>query len=161
MKKIEAFIRHDRFEGIRAELYAIGLPSLSVVEALGSGRQGGIVEHYRGATETLFLRPKLKLEMVVADEDVDGRGRGHPEPRPHRGDGRREDLRPARGARHPHPYRGGRSGRRLGPSREPSRRGRSVMRRGGSRSPAPPAHRFIRSPTGHPGFEEHHAEAGA
>ena len=71
MKKIEAFIRHDRFEGIRAELYAIGLPSLSVVEALGSGRQGGIVEHYRGATETLFLRPKLKLEMVVADEDVD------------------------------------------------------------------------------------------
>ena len=71
MKKIEAFIRHDRFEPIRAELYAIGLPSLSVVEALGSGRQGGIVEHYRGATETLFLRPKLKLEMVVADEDVD------------------------------------------------------------------------------------------
>ncbi len=71
MKKIEAFIRHDRFEAIRAELYAIGLPSISVIEALGSGRQGGIVEHYRGATETLHLRPKLKLEMVVADDDVD------------------------------------------------------------------------------------------
>jgi nitrogen regulatory protein PII len=72
VKKIEAFIRHDRFEAIRAELYAIGLPSLSVSESLGSGRQAGIVEHYRGATETLHLRPKLKLEMVVADEDVDG-----------------------------------------------------------------------------------------
>jgi nitrogen regulatory protein PII len=71
MKKIEAYIRHDRFEAIRAELYAIGLPSISVIETLGSGRQGGIVEHYRGATETLHLRPKLKLEMVVADEDVD------------------------------------------------------------------------------------------
>jgi nitrogen regulatory protein PII len=71
VKKIEAYIRHDRFEAIRAELYAIGLPSLSVIETLGSGRQAGIVEHYRGATETLHLRPKLKLEMVVADEDVD------------------------------------------------------------------------------------------
>jgi nitrogen regulatory protein P-II 1 len=71
VKKIEAYIRHDRFEAIRAELYAIGLPSLSVIETLGSGRQAGIVEHYRGATETLHLRPKLKVEMVVADEDVD------------------------------------------------------------------------------------------
>ena len=71
MKKIEAFIRHERFEAIRAELYAIGLPSLSISEALGSGRQEGIVEHYRGATETLFMRPKLRIEMVVADEDVD------------------------------------------------------------------------------------------
>ncbi len=71
MKKIEAYIRHERFEAIRAELFAIGLPSLSTSEALGSGRQAGIVEHYRGATETLFMRPKLRIELVVADEDVD------------------------------------------------------------------------------------------
>lgn len=71
MKKIEAYVRHERFEGIRAELYAIGLPSLSISEALGSGRQEAIVEHYRGATETLFMRPKLRIELFVADEDVD------------------------------------------------------------------------------------------
>lgn len=71
MKKIEAYIRHEAFEPIRADLYAAGLPSMTVTDALGSGRQGGIVEHYRGATETLFLRPTMKLEIVVADEDVD------------------------------------------------------------------------------------------
>ena len=71
MKKIEAFIRHEALEPIRSELYAIGLPSLSVSDVLGSGRQGGIVEHYRGATEVLYLRPKLKLEIVLDDDDVE------------------------------------------------------------------------------------------
>jgi nitrogen regulatory protein PII len=71
MKKIEAYIRHERFEPIRSELFAAGLPSLTISEALGSGRQGGIIEHYRGATDTLFLRPKLRLEIFLADEDVD------------------------------------------------------------------------------------------
>ena len=71
MRKIEAYIRHEALEPIRAELYAIGLPSLSVFDVLGSGRQAGIVEHWRGASDILHLRPKLKLEMVVADEDVE------------------------------------------------------------------------------------------
>ncbi len=71
MKKIEAYIRHERFEAIRAELFAIGLPSLTIIESLGSGRGEAIVEHYRGATETLHMRPKLKIEVVLADEDVD------------------------------------------------------------------------------------------
>ncbi len=71
MKKIEAYIRHERFEAIRAELFAIGLPSLTILESLGSGRGEAIVEHYRGATETLHMRPKLKIEVVLADEDVE------------------------------------------------------------------------------------------
>ena len=44
MKKIEAFIRHEAFEPIRAELLDKGFPSLSIIEAKGSGRQKGIVE---------------------------------------------------------------------------------------------------------------------
>ena len=71
MQKIEAYIRHEALEAIRSELYAIGLPSMSVSDVLGSGRQAGIVEHYRGATEVLYLRPKLRLDLVVADEDVE------------------------------------------------------------------------------------------
>jgi nitrogen regulatory protein PII len=70
MKKIEAFIRHEAFEPIRAELLDKGFPSLSIVEAKGSGRQKGIVEHYRGSTLTVNVRPKLKLEVVVSDRDV-------------------------------------------------------------------------------------------
>ena len=71
MKKIEAFIRHEAFEPIRSELLEKGFPSISLVEAKGSGRQKGVVEQYRGSTVTVNVRPKLKLEIVVADVDKD------------------------------------------------------------------------------------------
>ncbi len=71
MKKIEAFIRHEAFDAIRDQLDAMGLPSMSVSEVKGSGRQKGFTESYRGAKTTIFLRPKLKLEIVVSDADVE------------------------------------------------------------------------------------------
>ena len=70
MKKVEAFIRHEAFEPIRMELLTLGFPSLSIMEVKGSGRQKGITERYRGAELTNYLRPKVKLECVVADDDV-------------------------------------------------------------------------------------------
>jgi nitrogen regulatory protein PII len=70
MKKIEAFIRHEAFEPIRIDLLELGFPSLSISEVKGSGRQKGIVETYRGAELTNYLRPKIKLECVVDDGDV-------------------------------------------------------------------------------------------
>src|SRR5687767_15287635 len=70
MKKIEAFIRHEAFEPIRLDLLEKGFPSLSVGQYRGSGRQKGITEHYRGSELTIHLRPKMKLEIVVADSDV-------------------------------------------------------------------------------------------
>ncbi len=69
MKKIEAIIRHEAFEPIRAELLDKGFPSLSIIEAKGSGRQKGVVEHYRGSTLTVNVRPKMKIEVVVDDKD--------------------------------------------------------------------------------------------
>ena len=71
MKKIEAYIRHEAFEPIRNELLHLGFPSLSIVEVKGSGRQKGITERYRGAELTNYLRPKLKIECVVATDDVE------------------------------------------------------------------------------------------
>jgi nitrogen regulatory protein PII len=71
MKKIEAFVRHEAFEPIRMELLQLGFPSLTISEVKGSGRQKGITERYRGAELTNYLRPKLKIECVVADRDVD------------------------------------------------------------------------------------------
>ena len=71
MKKIEAFIRHEAFEPIRMELLELGFPSLSISEVKGSGRQKGVTERYRGASVTNNLRPKVKLECVVATGDVD------------------------------------------------------------------------------------------
>jgi len=71
MKKIEAFIRHEALEPIRDRLAQIGLPSMTVAEVKGSGRQRGITESYRGAETTIFLRPKLRLEVALDDDDVE------------------------------------------------------------------------------------------
>jgi nitrogen regulatory protein PII len=71
MKKVEAFIRHEAFEPIRNDLLNLGFPSLSISEVKGSGRQKGITERYRGAQLTNWLRPKVKLECVVATRDVE------------------------------------------------------------------------------------------
>ena len=125
MKKIEAFIRHEALEAIHDRLATMGLPSMSVTEVKGSGRQKGFTESYRGAKTTIFLRPKLKLEMVVDDADVDraidtilelahGRAR------------RGEDLHPPRGGVDPRPH------RRAG------RRGARATPRGGDGLAAPP-----------------------
>ena len=70
MKKVEAYIRHEAFEPIRMELLQLGFPSLTISEVKGSGRQKGITERYRGAELTNYLRPKIKLECVVAEGDV-------------------------------------------------------------------------------------------
>ena len=71
MRMIIAYIRHESFEPIRKDLMDVGLPSLSITEVKGSGRQKGITEHYRGADLQIHLRPKLKIEMVVETEDVE------------------------------------------------------------------------------------------
>jgi nitrogen regulatory protein PII len=70
MKMVVAYIRHEGFEPIRTELLELGFPSLSISEVKGSGRQKGVTERYRGTDLTNYLRPKLKLECVVADGDV-------------------------------------------------------------------------------------------
>ncbi len=70
MKKVEAFIRHEAFEPIRTDLLELGFPSLTISEVKGSGRQKGITERYRGAELTNYLRPKVKIECVVASGDV-------------------------------------------------------------------------------------------
>ncbi len=70
MKMVIAYIRHEAFEPIRMELLELGFPSLSISEVKGSGRQKGITEQYRGSTVTNYLRPKVKIECVVAQRDV-------------------------------------------------------------------------------------------
>jgi nitrogen regulatory protein P-II 1 len=70
MKLVTAYIRHESFEPIRAELLELGFPSLSISEVKGSGRQKGITERYRGAEVTNYLRPKVKIECAVASTDV-------------------------------------------------------------------------------------------
>jgi nitrogen regulatory protein P-II 1 len=70
MKLITAYVRYEAFEPIRQDLVANGLPSLSIVEVKGSGRQRGVTEQYRGSQITNYLRPKLKFEIGVGDDEL-------------------------------------------------------------------------------------------
>ena len=70
MKKVEAFVRHEAFEPIRMELLNARVPLAVDHGGQGLGRQKGITERYRGAELTNYLRPKVKIECVVATGDV-------------------------------------------------------------------------------------------
>ena len=70
MKKVEAFIRHEAFEPDPHGAAPAGLPEHVHHGGQGLGTEKGITERYRGAELTNYLRPKLKIECVVADQDV-------------------------------------------------------------------------------------------
>ena len=71
MKMVVAYIRHEAFEAIRADLLEAGFPSITITEVKGSGRQKAITEHYRGSELAVHLRPKIKIECVVGDHEVE------------------------------------------------------------------------------------------
>ena len=71
MKKVEAFIRHEKVEEVRDALASIGIEGMSFTEIKGFGRQKGYTETYRGARVTIHLRPKVKVETIVNDDAVD------------------------------------------------------------------------------------------
>ena len=73
MIKVEAVVIRERVETvIDAVEDQTGHVGVTVVEAIGHGRQRGITHEYRGRTfESRFL-PKAVLTFVVAEEIADG-----------------------------------------------------------------------------------------
>jgi len=71
--KVEAVVIRERVETvIDAVEHETGHVGVTVVEAIGHGRQRGITHEYRGRTfESRFL-PKALLTFVVADGLADG-----------------------------------------------------------------------------------------
>jgi nitrogen regulatory protein P-II 1 len=70
MKKIEATIRPEKLEPVRAALAEIGILGMTVMKVGGRGRQGGIPLQWRAVEYTVEFLPKVKIEVVVLDEDV-------------------------------------------------------------------------------------------
>jgi nitrogen regulatory protein P-II 1 len=66
MKKIEAIIRRERYEEVRAALEGVGYPGMMVTEIQGHGTQMG-VQIRQGKEYKVGLINKLKLEIVCAD----------------------------------------------------------------------------------------------
>ena len=67
MIKIEAVIRPNVLDAVKACLDEIGVHGLTVTEVRGAGKQKGYTQHYRGEEYAVNLLPKIKLEVVVPD----------------------------------------------------------------------------------------------
>ncbi|MCJ7639230.1 MAG: P-II family nitrogen regulator [Euryarchaeota archaeon] len=71
MKKIMAIIRPTKLQVVKEALDDIGIPSITVTEVKGRGKQKGVIEIYRDREYCIDLLPKLEIDIVVSDEKVD------------------------------------------------------------------------------------------
>ena len=71
MIKIEAIIRPTKLEDVKAALDDLGLTGITVTHVLGSGRQRGRTQHYRGQEYVVNLLDKVKIESIVPDDMAD------------------------------------------------------------------------------------------
>lgn len=67
MIKVEAIIRPQKLEEVKAALDELGIAGITVTEVHGSGRQKGYTQTYRGAEYTINLLQKVKIEVVVPE----------------------------------------------------------------------------------------------
>jgi nitrogen regulatory protein P-II 1 len=68
MVKVEAIIRPQKLDEVKAALDEIGIAGITVTEVHGSGKQKGYTQTYRGAEYTINLLQKVKIEVVVPDD---------------------------------------------------------------------------------------------
>ena len=73
MKLIIAYIKPERLNAVKQELYKRNVFKMSVSNALGCGQQKGYVEAYRGAMAEVNLLKKVRLAIGVNDGARTGR----------------------------------------------------------------------------------------
>ena len=69
-KKIEAIIREEKLDAVKAALESYGYLGMTVSEVSGRGQQGGLVLQWRVGEYKVEFLPKIKVEVVVLDDDV-------------------------------------------------------------------------------------------
>jgi nitrogen regulatory protein P-II 1 len=70
MKRIDAVIRPERLEQVKALLPECDIQGATAAEVRGFGRQRGHTEMYRGTEYSVDFLPKILLTIVAADERV-------------------------------------------------------------------------------------------
>ena len=68
MIKVEAIVREEKFEDVKAALDAIGVNGMTVSQVMGCGIQRGYKEIVRGMEVDLQMQPKIKFEIAVSSE---------------------------------------------------------------------------------------------
>ena len=71
MKKIEAIIRPESLDLVRAALEEKGIIGMTIEEVQGRGRQKGIHLQWRAGEYCVEFLPKLRLDMILDDENVE------------------------------------------------------------------------------------------
>ena len=71
MKKIEAIIRPEKLDMVRAALERSGYPGITITEIEGHGLQKGVIQQWRGEEYRVDILPKIKVEIVVGDEEAE------------------------------------------------------------------------------------------
>ena len=69
MIKIDAFIREEKFEDVKAALNSTGVNGMTVSQVMGCGIQRGYKEVVRGMQVDMQMQPKIKFEIVVSSEE--------------------------------------------------------------------------------------------
>lgn len=70
MKLIIAYVKPERLTDVKQALYEAEIYNMSVTNIVGSGRQRGFSETYRGVEQEVNLLKKVRLEIGVNDEFV-------------------------------------------------------------------------------------------
>jgi nitrogen regulatory protein P-II 1 len=70
IKRIEAIVRPERLEPLRAQLETVGYPGMTVTETEGHGKQRGVEHSFRGNIYKTYFVPKVKIVLVVPDKSV-------------------------------------------------------------------------------------------
>ena len=71
MKLIIAYIRPEKLNDVKRELYKREIYKMSVTNALGCGQQKGYTETYRGVISEVNLLKKVRLEIAVNEDFVE------------------------------------------------------------------------------------------
>lgn len=72
MKKVEAIIRQEKLEELKATIDEhFGVSGMTVTQVLGCGNQKGVTEYVRGHEILTTLLPKIKVSFAVQDSEVE------------------------------------------------------------------------------------------
>ena len=69
MIKVEAFVREEKLEDVKAALNEIEVTGLTVYQVMGCGVQKGYTELVRGQQVEFVLQSKVKFEIIVSDAE--------------------------------------------------------------------------------------------
>ena len=69
MKKVEAIIRQEKLEPVKAALEEKDIVGMTVTPVSGRGRQKGIALQWRAGEYRVDFLPKIKLEVILSDDE--------------------------------------------------------------------------------------------